>query len=80
MRESIASVIAVVAAMVVVNNVTSVRAGPLPLNAMTTKAAEPVEACILSAKDFGCGFWSAVSLVPSQAAAIFHGPPCLSPF
>ena len=43
MRESIASVIAVVAAMVAVNNVTSVRAGPLPLSAMTTKAAEPVD-------------------------------------
>ena len=43
MRESIASVIAVVAAMVAVNNVTSVRAGPLPLSAMITKAAEPVD-------------------------------------
>jgi len=68
MRESIASAIVVVA-MAALNNVTSVRAGPLPLNAMTTKAAEPVEACILSAKDFGSGFWSAVSLVPCQPAA-----------
>ena len=42
MRESIASAIVVVA-MAALNNVTSVRAGPLPLNAMTNKAAEPVD-------------------------------------
>jgi hypothetical protein len=42
MRESIASAIAVVA-MAALNNVTSVRAGPLPLNAVTTRAAEPLD-------------------------------------